>query len=795
MKITTSVQLALAAAGAAFVALSGAVLFSYAALRDSNEQRQQLYAVVIGTAELQIRTNEYLDNFSARPLRQWRARDAAITAALKNIEPSAIASPQEIASLRARHSEISQLFFKMQQLGMPGEDRLRRMQQQLLIDRLIVMFEEQLGEAARVRQNTLQADQHSMRRAAMVGALVLALLTCIFLAALYVVRRNLSAPLQKLVEATETLGGGDLSHRIGAAPDNEIGALSQAVNTMAARLQNVTASRDELENAREALRAMNATLEFRIAERTLDLEKAHEQLRQSQKLEAVGQLTGGVAHDFNNVLQVISGNLQLLHMNLAGNPQARQRLEHASFAADRGAKLSSQLLAFARRQPLQPVASNLARVLRGMDELLRRALGESVQIETIVAGGLWNTLVDPNQLENVILNLAINARDAMEGEGKLTLELGNAMLDDQYAAKEGEVIAGQYVVLVISDTGMGMSPEVQARVFEPFFTTKREGQGTGLGLSMAYGFIKQSNGHIKIYSEVGNGTTIKIYLPRSHQMEVEVVDIKAVQAVGGNETILVVEDDMSVQATAVDMLSGLGYRVLKANDGQSALTILQSGISIDLVFTDVVMPGPIRSPDLARHAKQLFPDIAVLFTSGYTQNAIVHGGRLDPGVELISKPYRRDDLARKIRHILASQAHVSNLRQRSDKDSETVKIIETGSSIRVLVVEDNPDANTILCELLTMLGHHARGVENAKAALELFAIETFDVLLTDISLPGMSGIELARQLVKENSSLKVIFSSGYGAVSEDEFEYAAGSLPKPYDLIMLQGVIEQVVSS
>ncbi|CAN5124059.1 hypothetical protein BH11PSE11_BH11PSE11_24320 [soil metagenome] len=581
----------------------------------------------------------------------------------------------------------------------------------------------------------------------------------------------------------------DFSTRVKKSTDDEVGLLVDAFNSMLTEIGERTAA---LEKSEEALRQLNNTLEERIVARTEELEQAHEQLRQSQKLEAIGQLTGGVAHDFNNVLQVITGNLQLLQMNVAGNPEARKRLETAAFAADRGAKLSSQLLAFARRQPLQPVATNLGRVLRRMDDLLRRALGESIEVETIVTGGLWNSLVDPNQLENVILNLSINARDAMKGEGKLTLELGNAMLDDHYVSSKLDVPAGQYVMLAISDTGVGMSPEVMTRAFEPFFTTKREGEGTGLGLSMAYGFVKQSNGHIKLYSEPGNGTSIKIYLPRSMQPEEELQDIHTGTITGGAETILVVEDDLAVQTTAVDMLTGLGYRVLKANDGQSALSILQSGMPVDMVFTDVVMPGPVRSPELARQAKLLLPDVEVLFTSGYTQNAIVHGGRLDPGVELISKPYRREDLARKIRQMFANRQAAFNAKNAPQLSEDAVPAERPPGFRRFLVVEDQEDSLQMTCELLKMLGHDVQGVGHAEAALEAMAAHEFDVLMTDISLPGMTGVELARKAAKAKPDLKIIFSSGYGAISTSSLNFKTALLPKPFTLQNLKQVLAEI---
>jgi PAS domain S-box-containing protein len=407
----------------------------------------------------------------------------------------------------------------------------------------------------------------------------------------------------------------------------------------------------EMRRAEQALQELNATLERQVAERTEQLRQNEERLRQVVKLEAIGRLTGGVAHDFNNLLQVIGGNLQLLARELEGDPRAGQRLRNALAGVARGSKLAAQLLAYGRRQALAPKTVNLGRLVRGVDEMLRRALVEGIEIETAIAAGLWNTFVDPGQVEDALLNLAINARDAMEGQGKLTLEAGNAFLDDAYAASH-DVTPGQYVMVAVTDTGSGMPPEVIEQAFEPFFSTKPEGQGTGLGLSQVYGFVKQSGGHVKIYSEVGHGTTIRLYLPRSRREEDVVTDVDAGPVAGGSETILVVEDDETVRDTVVEMLADLGYRVLKAKDAESALSVLASGVPIDLLFTDVVMPGTLRSPELARIARERRPGIAVMFTSGYTENAIVHGGRLDDGVDLLSKPYTREALARRLRDAL-----------------------------------------------------------------------------------------------------------------------------------------------
>ncbi|ATB40228.1 histidine kinase [Cystobacter fuscus] len=565
--------------------------------------------------------------------------------------------------------------------------------------------------------------------------------------------------------------------------------------------QDVTEQR----RAQEELRRYQEHLEELVRERTQALEQSEAErreteaaLRQAQKMEAVGKLTGGVAHDFNNLLQVIGGNLQLLQNEVAGNERGQRRLQTAVGAVDRGAKLAAQLLAFARRQPLEPVVINLGRLVRDMDELLRRALGEDIEIETVLSGGLWNTFADANQLENVILNLAINARDAMESHGRLTIEASNAMLDDHYAHLHQDVVPGQYVLLAISDTGCGMPPEVIERAFEPFFTTKPEGRGTGLGLSMVYGFVKQTGGHVKIYSEVGHGTTLKIYLPRAFQAETAPVEVLEGPIEGGNETILVVEDDVAVRATAVEMLSELGYRVLKAGDAQSALAIIQSGVPVDLLFTDVVMPGPMRSPELARQARQALPELEVLFTSGYTENAIVHGGRLDPGVALLVKPYRREDMARKIRMMLRNRQQRQNARDMLALRRERVRAVRAPeppkkTRLRVLLVEDDEDIRTSAYELLGILGHDVLAVSSAEEARAALSTSRFDVLFTDVSLPGMSGLELAREAVRRVPGLRVIVASGYGSATEGlDQGLGAVVLPKPYALQQIERALDQV---
>jgi CheY-like chemotaxis protein len=467
-------------------------------------------------------------------------------------------------------------------------------------------------------------------------------------------------------------------------------------------------------------------------------------------------------------------------------------------------------LAFGRRQPLAPKVVNAGRLLRGLDDMLRRSLGEGIEIETIVAGGLWNTFADVGQLENALLNLAINSRDAMAGHGKLTIEAGNASLDDQYVARHGDLAPGQYVMIAVTDTGCGMSPELVDRVFEPFFTTKPEGQGTGLGLSMVYGFVKQSGGHIKIYSEPGHGTTVRMYLPRSREQETAEAEIDRGPTVGGSETILVVEDDEDVRATVVEMLTDLGYRVLRAKDAQSAFAIIESGVPIDLLFTDIVMPGPMRSTELARKARERMPRMAVLFTSGYTENAVVHGGRLDEGVDLLSKPYTKESLARKLRQCLRNrQPQSSETRSYSDTrrnsspskpalakadgDGATAK-----TPLRILFVEDDALIRISTTDMLSSLGHEIHPAEDASRALDILKKEAIDVLITDVGLPGVSGSELAAQACRLRPELKVVFASGYqmspGAFHKD----LAGKstvVGKPYDDQALARALSSVLAT
>jgi PAS domain S-box-containing protein len=505
------------------------------------------------------------------------------------------------------------------------------------------------------------------------------------------------------------------------------------------------------------------------------LQQAQATMIRSQKLEAIGQLTGGVAHDFNNLLQVISGNLQLLGKDVAGNARAEMRVQTALAGVARGSKLASQLLAFARRQPLEPKVVNAGRLIKSMDEMLRRALGGEIEVETVVAGGLWNSLIDPDQFENAVLNLAINARDAMNGEGRLTIEASNAFLDEVYVRQHHELAVGQYVMIAVTDTGTGIPPDILERVYEPFFTTKAEDKGTGLGLAMVYGFLKQSGGHVKIYSEVGAGTTVKLYFPRQVASEDALVVAPSGEIRGGEETVLVVEDDDEVREVAVSMLSELGYRVVKARDAASALVVVDSGIPIDLIFTDVMMPGALRSPELARKAKERLPNVAVLFTSGYTQNAIVHGGRLDAGVELLAKPYTREGLARKVRHVLANQAqrHVAQGSQHPANDNAL-------EGATVLLVEDDELIRLTTTEMLSDIGCKVREAVTAREALTILDEGQVDILLTDVGLPGVSGLQLANDVRARWPDLFIVLATGDSGIKSEAARLNALFIVKPY---------------
>jgi signal transduction histidine kinase len=394
----------------------------------------------------------------------------------------------------------------------------------------------------------------------------------------------------------------------------------------------------------------------KLVDEARERQSAQSQVRQLQKMEAVGQLTGGIAHDFNNMLAIVIGSLDIARRRLTGAEHAKvaQCIDNATEGAERAAALTARLLAFSRQQPLEPKVLDTNKLVGGMSEMLRRTLGERVQVETVLAGGLWRVCADPTQIESALVNLAVNARDAMPDGGKLTIETANCELDERYAAAHEEVTAGQYVMLSVTDTGTGMPQEVIDRAFEPFYTTKGVGRGTGLGLSQVFGFMKQSNGHMKIYSEISQGTTVKLYLPRYVGGDVT-FGTSAVHAEtpGGKaeEIILVVEDEVRVRHMTVDALRELGYTVIQAGDGKQALEQLAMQPRVDLLFTDIMMPG-MTGRQLADQATEARPNLKILYTTGYTRNAIVHNGIVDYGVSFLAKPFSIVALAKKVREVL-----------------------------------------------------------------------------------------------------------------------------------------------
>ncbi len=465
------------------------------------------------------------------------------------------------------------------------------------------------------------ANRRLMQDLALLAGLSAIMFVAVWVMADISIRRQVA----RIGELATKLGQGDLAARIPPPhPRGELGELMAVLNRSA-----------------ESLGAQRAAIE--------ELDR---KLRQAQKMEAVGQLTGGVAHDFNNLLTVIIGNSELVAEGLKDRPRLRQMVAMTVKAAERGAELTGRLLAFSRRQPLDPSPTDVNRQIADMDPMLRRTLGEHVEIELVRGGGLWNAMIDPGQLENAILNLCLNARDAMPKGGRLTIETANAHLDAAYAASQTEVEPGQYVMVAVSDTGTGMDAATLERAFEPFFTTKDVGKGSGLGLSMVYGFVKQSRGHVRIYSEPGHGTTVKLYLPRATAEDAAASPAPPPSLQRGSGRILLVEDDALVRGNAAEQLRSLGYDVVEARNGPEALAALERGEPVDLLFTDVVMPGGMNGRALAEAAQKLRPGLPVLYTSGYTENAIVHHGRLDRGVDLLAKPYRLQELAAKISAVL-----------------------------------------------------------------------------------------------------------------------------------------------
>ncbi len=511
---------------------------------------------------------------------------------------------------------------------------------------------------------------------------------------------------------------------------------------------------------------------------------AEEVARQAQKMDVLGQMTGGVAHDFNNLLQVVSANLELASNRLARaatpDPWILTRLEAARSGVTRGARLTRHLLAFARRQPLAPEAVDPSQLLVGLDDMLRRTVGAPIELQLVTGDGLWPVRADPNQLENALLNLALNGRDAIgasgTASGHLTVEAANVTLDTDAAATR-EVTAGAYVLFSVTDNGTGMTPEQIARATEPFYTTKPDGHGTGLGLSMVFGFAKQSGGHFKLYSEPGQGTTARLYLPRSDTpAEGASVAADQMQECGGGELVLLVEDDPAVRTTGAEALRSLGYAVTESASASAALALITQGLRPDIVFTDIVMPGKLSARALAEQAVAIIPGLPVLFTSGYTQNAIVHNGTLDPGITLISKPWQLDELARELHRALDHRRQNAPAKQPPALPAKTVLLVEDEAFIRMTTAD-----------ALTDLGYTV--VQAADGATALAHLAGTDLVLLDLGLPDMPGLTVARQMRASRPDLRIIIASGQG-------DPVPGYrwLPKPYDFATLTTALAQAWS-
>ena len=507
---------------------------------------------------------------------------------------------------------------------------------------------------------------------------------------------------------------------------------------------------------------------------------AEEHLRQSQKMEGIGQLTGGVAHDFNNLLTVIIGNLEAMQRHLGDNSLDSATLRRSADNAMRGARraesLTHRLLAFSRQQPLEPKSVDIGRLVSGMSDLLRRTLGEQIAVETVLTGGLWRAHADPNQLEVAIINLAVNARDAMPTGGKLTIETANVHLDERYAAAQVEVLPGQYILLAVTDNGTGMPADVKAKAFDPFFTTKDIGQGTGLGLSQVYGFVKQSRGHVKIYSEVGEGTTVKIYLPRFHSASDEAEDeaVRPVARGKRSETILVVEDDEDVRNYSANTLRELGYHVIEAPNSSAALQRLEEHSDTAVLFTDVGLPGKMNGRQLAEEARRRYPNLKVLFTTGYARNAIVHEGRLDPGVDLLTKPFSQASLGEKLRDIIDAKS----------------------TPARVLLVEDETLIQLLATEYLEDGGLKVDIAGSATEALNKLRLIPggVDAIIIDLGLPDRTGDDLVREVRSMYPSLPIVIASGAGTADmRSRLKDASISyVHKPYTALELCNALRAV---
>ncbi|NUH64760.1 response regulator [Sulfitobacter sp. S0837] len=524
---------------------------------------------------------------------------------------------------------------------------------------------------------------------------------------------------------------------------------------------------------------LNTTLEERVTKRNRELEELHTRLAQSQRVEAIGNLAGGIAHDFNNLLQVMTGSLTMAAREMPAESPARVRIDAAMRAVERGASLSSQLLAFSRRQPLQPRPLDLRELLEDIDDMLRSALGEGVSFDIKAPDTLWPAFVDAASTQNAVLNLALNARDALEDRGALRIAIANKEFTAKDLENEPEMSPGKYVEIKVMDNGPGIPPETLEKVFDPFFTTKPVGKGTGLGLSTVYGFARQSGGRVTIESVVGAGTTVSLLLPRAQDAAEplrwhDTDDIK-----GGTETVLLVEDDAEVRDATSAMLSDLGYRVRSAQDPAAALSLAQVEPDFDLVISDVVMPGKMTSRELANILQAEHPGLPFLFISGYSQDAIVRDGRVDAGVNLLSKPFTHDALALRVREALDESG-----RSTADQTPDRPR--------RILLCEDDALIRLDIADILESLGTNVTETGTGQEALQMLKTGAFDALLIDVGLPDISGEEVAIKVRDSLPDIPIIFATGQSDVPAARKLGNCAVVNKPFGDRDLARALEQV---
>ncbi|MGK7651298.1 response regulator [Roseovarius sp. B08] len=542
---------------------------------------------------------------------------------------------------------------------------------------------------------------------------------------------------------------------------------------------------DDQKAMSEQLAELNATLEARVYQRNRELEEMHGRLRQSQRMEAIGNLAGGVAHDFNNILQALSGSLSMARREIPDVSPAQARIEAAMNAVTRGAGLSSQLLAFSRRQALQPRPLDLRELLLNMGQILRSAIGEGVALEVEAPDDLWPAFVDANSTENAVLNLAMNARDALAGRGRLRIDLSNRRLTAQDLAEDAEMSAGDYVELKVIDDGPGIPAETLDHVFEPFFTTKPVGKGTGLGLSMIYGFVRQSGGRVTIESKPGAGTAVILSLPRSERPVEPLRSRYAGTVPGGNESLLLVEDDPEVRDSTAAILEEFGYSVCTAPDPDAALEIAEKD-ALDMVISDVVMPGEIGVREMVDALLARQGDMPVLFISGYSRGAIIREGRVDADVGFLSKPFSPDELALKVREALDAK----NDARYSEKQAEVSASPATADTCRILVCEDEALIRMDTVAMLEGMGAEVFEAATGGQALKALEADDFDILLVDVGLPDMSGEEVAHRARALRTELAIIFCTGRSAFAAEEFERCS-VIQKPFSDKDLAFVVKQ----